>query len=363
MIRSSYSSKQKSGFTGDDINYSATSLMIGQIKRVIPIDDDDNVSRSHVEYEVEFISDRGGKVVNRARSMTQLFSTNDYEEIILDPNEFAFEGEPLEEATQAFFKNGTQVIVLGMYGKVSDLVILGAVPHSRVSDKPEELKYSPAIKEDGTRYKREFRGYVTEIDKEGAITNTYLGSRTPEGVFERPETHPTVQKIDNTGSYKIYDNEKQIIHLDRVAKKITLLQNAETIKLEEGKFTSEDEGDFQNKIEMDKETQTITVTTQGGATVKVDGKNGEINIKDNGEGTLKIKDNKVGLGIPSAEVVTELSNFLQEMISHMEDLQIETHLGNLGYPTDVPINASSYASTAGALQAIKSLIDSIKGGV
>lgn len=107
----------------------------------------------------------------------------------------------------------------------------------------------------------------------------------------------------------------------------------------------------------------ITDTENVGVQVDADGKNELFQAKTKTGATLKLSKGKVGLGTSSAEVVTEFSNTLQQLISHMQDLQIETHLGNLGYPTDVPVNASNYSATASALQAIKNLIDSIKGGV
>lgn len=396
-----FKSSGKLGY--EDILYKNSTLKLGQVKEIIYADDERNNSKGkYVEYDVLVYDDKGGKVVQRARQLSLLFNSNDFQEIILEDNKIAFEDGKLDTVTPLSKLNGTLVLLLYLNQKINDPIIIGAIPHPRVHEEASKVSFAPAQKSEGITYKSEFRGLQTKINNDGEFELTYLGNRDLEGNFEREDTHPTSVKINNTGKLSIFDKEKNSIAIDRSNKTITLKQTAGTISNNNGEFESPDLGDIVNKVEMDKTAKKITtivgtdaitevkdgnsekvtlnfksglqvsidgagdnvtITTAGGAELLVDGSTGSIEAKDNGLGRLKISNGQVGLGTPTAELVTEFGKLLDALLGLTLDLQIETHIGNLGYPSSPPLNSTNYSNINTTITAIRALITTINGGV
>ncbi|MEM4379060.1 MAG: hypothetical protein QXL01_00035 [Thermoplasmatales archaeon] len=80
-------------------------------------------------------------------------------------------------------------------------------------------------------------------------------------------------------------------------------------------------------------------------------------------GVLKLADGKVGLGGPTAELLDLVDQLLQQLDTLITQMQLETHTGNLGYPTSPPLNAAAYAAVQTAISVIKTLLGTIKGGI
>ena len=99
-----------------------------------------------------------------------------------------------------------------------------------------------------------------------------------------------------------------------------------------------------------------TLNSVSGEFIPDDSENVEITIADNqiklstqAGMILNLKDNKVAVGTSSVELLDTLSQLVGAMVT-------ETHLGNLGYSTSPPQNASTYTQ-------LKAKIDQIKGTV
>jgi hypothetical protein len=107
----------------------------------------------------------------------------------------------------------------------------------------------------------------------------------------------------------------------------------------------------------------VRIQTAGGSHVLVDGSSGTIELKDNGTGKLKITGDKIALGASSAELLQQISDALQELITLFGTVATHTHVSNLGYPSAPPDTAGDWSSASGALSAIKSLVDGIKGSL
>ena len=105
-------------------------------------------------------------------------------------------------------------------------------------------------------------------------------------------------------------------------------------------------GDHKEKIAGDWEIQLA-----GTATVKASG------------ATLKLGKGKVGLGGVTAELLDLFNQTLTQLISTLTDIQAETHVGNLGFPTSPPVNTAAFASLQASVTQIQTLLGTIKGGI
>ena len=107
-----------------------------------------------------------------------------------------------------------------------------------------------------------------------------------------------------------------------------------------------------NKIELDYKDNIVNINSVG-----------EVNITASGGAKGKFNQGKIAFGTSSVELLEQLSQTLQSLITLTASMQTETHLGNLGYPTTVPENASNYATAESELINLKGLVDSIKGNL
>lgn len=288
--------KLKKQDTGKDIKDQGMRTVIGQVAKVHFVDDSTNVSKKFVEYDVVVRDESGGQTtLKNVRQESQLGGGNDYEETILEPSDVAYAGK-LDASNLFANKNGTIVYVSFRDGSLDKPYIEGAVIHP---------KRVGAKRADGIRKLGEFRGVEWNINSDGELTITYRGNRKPNGELVRPNSGPTVIKIDKNGVF--------------------------------------------------------TVKTKGGASAEVNGATGLIHLKDNGTGALKIQGDKVALGASSAELLQQVSDQLQKHITMANAEATHTHLGNLGYPTAAPSTQSDWTTLASDLTAIKALVDGIKG--
>jgi hypothetical protein len=85
-------------------------------------------------------------------------------------------------------------------------------------------------------------------------------------------------------------------------------------------------------------------------------------LKTKGTAELNLKAGKVALGASGVELLQKISDSLDKLITWANTVgAIHTHIGNLGYPTAPPDQASGYTQLGSDLSTIKSAIDGIKG--
>jgi len=80
-------------------------------------------------------------------------------------------------------------------------------------------------------------------------------------------------------------------------------------------------------------------------------------------GKLKLGKGKVGIGGPAAELVDQVIQLLTQLDLWITQTQVSVHIGNLGYPTAPPTEATAYIPIQAQIGVIKGLLTSIKGGV
>lgn len=330
-IVNSYFHVKKSD-TGADVKNQGMRTVLGQVDKIHYIDDQTNVSKKFVEYDVIIRDERGGQsTLKNVRHESTLGGTNDYDETVLEANEVAFSGK-LEAGNLFSNKNGTLVYVSFRDGSFDKPYIEGTVMH------PKKLG---AKRSEGIRKLGEFRGVEWNINAKGELIITYRGNRSADGKLIRPATGPTVIKIDEQGVFTITDNEDQKVEVNRTNRTISF-SNGVTVT-------------------VDGANDKFTVQTSAGAKAIVDGSNDTVHLTDNGTGALKISGEKVALGASSAELLQQISDQLQELITLFTTVANHTHIGNLGYPTSVPDTQAAWQTAASNLTSIKGLVDGIKG--
>lgn len=302
--------------TGKDQQAKGTKIVQGQIKRVHYVDDRTNKSKQFVEYDIIIRESSGNSsTYQNVPYMGDISSGNDSSETVLEPSDFAYQGK-LDDTNVPKNKNGTLVYVAFLDGNLDKPFILGGSLHFR---------QSPATRADGIRKKGEFRGLQWEINNLGELTITYNGNRKPDGTLERSDTGPTQIKVDKDGVFTLTDNQGQ-------------------------------------KIEMNRTTKTITLSN--GTTVTFDGTGDKIRLEAAGGGTLDLTDGKVALGTSAVEVLDKLSTAIDLVSQWAQNIgATHDHLGNLGYPTAPPTQASDYTQLGTDLDSEKSDVDSIKGSI
>ena len=318
--------------TGDTVNELGLKFLSGQVEKVYFTDDQANVSKKYVEYDVSIRDAHGGQSVYRnVRQLSSYFGFNNYEETILEPNNAALSGK-LDTSNYFLNKNGTIVVLAFLNGSQDQPIIIGSTPHLRVKG---------AIRAEGIHKKGEFNGIQYEVNKDGEFSLTYVGVKKPNGTSITKDTGPTKIKISKTGAFELTDNVGQSFKVDRANK---------TIKFSNG-----------TSVLFDGKNDFISLVTAKGTNVQVDGKNDDIIVKTAGSAELHLNAAKVALGASGVELLDKVSAALQALINLTQSMSTETHLANLGYPTGAPINQADYITAKNAFTTLKSAIDSIKG--
>jgi hypothetical protein len=193
-----------------------------------------------------------------------------------------------------------------------------------------------------------------------------------KGLDEAPEL-PEYFKRDIPSNRGIYTPNGHSIELDDG---IATVSNAPV----DNNFTTENRGirittKAGNKIHISEDTenqkQFIVLEDVNGNKIELDYKDnivninsmGEVNIIASGGAKGKFNQGKVAFGTSSVELLEQLSQTLQTLITLTSSMQTETHTGNLGYPTAPPDNAGDYAAAESSLSNLKGLVDSIKGNL
>lgn len=280
----------------------ASYFLEGQIIQIHYVDDKTNRSKSRVEYDVQARkADGSSSTYKNVVSLGDMQSTNDFRETVLEANEHAFQKE-LSKSNIPINMNGTRVVIAFLDGNLDKPIIVGGLGHERVPG---------AKKEDGIRKVSEYRGIRQEINKDGEYIFTYKSPNKPDGEATRPDTAPTVFKVDKEGNFIFAQEDPEggtelnFLKYDRTNQKkeesvgkdlaISTIQDgaaeSTTVSYKSGLKITEDGAGDKVSIEMaggmsaiyDGTADTITFTTAGGATVTIDGAG---NIKLDAGGTI-----------------------------------------------------------------------------
>lgn len=282
--------------SGDDIYDQGLRLVVGQVEKIYYVDDQANISKKYVEYDVSVRDAKAGQsVLRNVRKVDLLGGANDQDEMILEPNQFASKGK-LETSNFFINKNGTAVLVAFLDGSKDKPVILAAFQHP---------KQTGAKKADGVRRKGEFRGIQWEINKDGELIITQIGARTPDGKIPSKDKVLTVLKFDKAGNVTLTDKANDQIKLDNENTKVIIQSDTKGTKLEldgkNDKITTSNANGL--KTEMDGQADKMTTTTSGGLKVEVDGQGDKVTITTSGGTKVTIDgSNKIDLEAGSTKI-------------------------------------------------------------
>lgn len=328
---------------GDTIYSQGAVMIVGQIDKIHFIDDASNISKKFVEYDVNVRDEKGGQIVIRnARCMAMLSSTNDFDETVLEANEYAFSGK-LEPANFFINKNGTTVILACLNGSKDKPFIIGTLQH------PKKLG---AKRADGVRKIGEFRGVAWNINKDGELIINQRGARSADGKLKSTVVD-TEFKLDKNGNVSLSDQESNKIYLDRENRKIVISQkdtNQIVMERDTPKI-SVIVGTGGLKVEIDGAGDKATFTTAGGPKVTIDGAgnikldaNGTLIDIDGNSGKISLTGNLVDVGAGASALAVLGPQLLAWLSSHI-------HIGDGGpapgmtSPPVVPPPASLLSTT------------------
>jgi len=197
--------------------FSNVALRVGKIVKIYYPKDSNNISKKFIEYDVRAAQSKSGSganlIVYRNCRLNNVFgASNNFLTHTLHPS-------VLEKGV---YKKGANVIFMCIDGIVSTgCIILGAV------ESENQLKIYD--EQDGQFYDFNFNGINYNINKDGEWTVTFNSVIDPDGKKANEAASGTQIKIDKEGRVKISDNEGQYWEIDRVAKKSTWTDGAESI--------------------------------------------------------------------------------------------------------------------------------------
>lgn len=319
----------------------------GQITRTYFIDDDRNVSKKYVEYDVLVVADKGTMAeLKNVRAMVGLSGLNDYEYKILEDNQVALKGK-LDASNPPQNMNGTWVIVGFLNGNYFQPYIKGSFDHPGLA--------GSATKEKGIHRFKTFRGFNETLNKDGELILGFSGTKNPEGKPTDEKAVPVTFKIGKTDKIEVEGGHSLILFAGGL--KLTMKDGTSlVINSEDSSFSLlQKDG---HKVEVtasgikaqDKDGANVEITGGGikvldadGASVEVTG--GNVTAKDSSGGTLKLSGGKVGLGGSSAELVDIVSQLLTKLST--------TTAPGFGAPI----------STVADFAALQAQVDAIKGGI
>lgn len=297
---SSYFDVKTSAPSGKDVYKQGSNSMLGQVEKVHFVDESSNQSKKFVEYDVSVRDAYGGQSIYRniRAGVSTASGFNDFEEIILEPNEVALSGK-LDPSNFFQNKNGAMVVVSFLNGSLDKPYISNTVDHP---------KKEGAKKADGIRWLKEFRGIHWEVNKNGELILSYNSEKTPDGKPTRPETAGTTFKMDKDGDLLIFNKDGQRVTVSRKDKKITLTDGSTTMI-------------------MDNASDKISFTTAGGVSGEIDGASNKITLTagsskiiiDGSSGKIQLDGNLVDVGTAASALAVLGPQLIAWLTTHIHN--------------------------------------------
>jgi hypothetical protein len=211
-----------SGFSSNG-SMTNTMLRVGEVQAIYYPEDEENVSRKFVEYDVWVQHRANGTAVTKEYrhviAIDHFGSVADYSFSTYRVKKTAAnegDGKSLEPGL------GAKVILLCINGETNNAVILGAI---------RDVGSTKDKKEDGHHHHTVFNGIDLQINKDGELTLTYGGATGLDGKpapSTDQEAAGTVVKISKDGNLLISDGKgENKVFVDRVTGKVQALAKEE----------------------------------------------------------------------------------------------------------------------------------------
>lgn len=303
-------------------SYRDTRLKAGIIVKSYAADDDANQNGLCTEYDVvtfeQFENKGSTSTLYRNCLSTQGFGgVADFLEFTLRPKTIQ-----TNKGSPTFGDQDGAVVLIECLDGIGDkAVVTGCLIH------PDR---DTTITSTDPQLAGEYNGVNVEIENDGSCSLTFKGSTDSLGIPTDPSQGGTKIQITSDGSYE-------------VSNLTTSFEMAKT------------SGDITTKTSIGDINTTTTLGDIATSAIA-----GAMTLKAS-LAELKLDKGKVALGGPTAELLDLFNQTLTQLITLTTSMSIETHLGNLGYPTSVPINAASYLAVMQSLTLIQVLLATIKG--
>lgn len=349
----SYQSSNTPTYNKPGISRNDYALYRCMITKVIYVDDPSNISKNSQNPEVLYDAvilggQEEGNTLSNCRLASWLGGNSNYSETILVPTSKDLSNVRLSQ------HDGDVVYIEFNQGHDGYPVIISMA--KGLSNKVA------ATRADGPRVLEEYNGLIRNINNKGELITTMKSGQTKDGRFVSEnsflvkEEWLSTEKVDLSfrNGLKISHDGKNDVSTTTYKNGLSLIQNGK-----DDKTTVVFKGGL--SVTTNGKDDVYTLVTKEGASIKIDGKNDVIQLKDKGTGALKITGEKVAIGASSAELLEQISQSLQQIITFANSEANHVHLGNLGYPTAVPTTTANWTALGSALTAIKGLVDGIKG--
>jgi len=187
-------------------------LKIGTVTKIFFPDDDGNIRKNRIEYDVKVGERDGRKGFNI--SVYKNCVCSDIFGGIADSLEWTYRQSDDGDNPNALYQTGSKVLILCLNGDTNGGVIVGGIRHIR------RKKVSNRAR--GHFLEFEFNGINIEVNQDGELILTYKSKTDLQGLPQDPATGGSFIKIDKTGSIEANDLKGTRIRIDKATSDITI---------------------------------------------------------------------------------------------------------------------------------------------
>lgn len=252
-------------------------LRLGVVTEIYDIEDDGNVSKLVPEYDVMTIEDDNTANYKNCMSIDSFGGVADYFVKKLRKPKNA---KKVKESGSLKKQNGSIVLLLCVDGTSDQGIILASIAHP-------DRKTGKLTKALGHHMEGEFNGLNYKVDKDGALSILFKSATDNDGKPADSKAGGSTWKIEKDGSILFSDGNKESIRLDKTAKTVTIVAEADI------SATSDANVNITAKKNINAKSTAEMLLDAGGSFTAKSG--GAFNITSEGPLSLKAPDMKVAV--------------------------------------------------------------------
>lgn len=296
QIPSMFKSMQPNDAVAQRMN--SVSLKEGVVTAVLYPDQEENLSKRDIEYNVAVVEYSYGAGANlqeyrNCRICDMFGTTNNYVNYTLQPSTDNIDSVGGQKKKDVF-KDGARCIILCLGGvnQAGYAVIIGGLKHGG-----GKIYNS----QDGQFYDFNFNGIQQLINDDGELIINFNSPIDQEGNKSNEKASGTQIKIDKDGRITLLDNEKQTIKIDREAKTIEVSNGGDSIVIDKSAKSISLKSSGETKIDAGKDLNAkaagaAKIESAGAMMLKSGGQlqqesTGTMNIKSGGQWRLQASGN------------------------------------------------------------------------
>lgn len=204
--------EERGTFNHDFKNFS---LKTGVILKAIDIEDENNVSKTAVEYDVSIYEqdeDRGvtQTIYKNCTFIDSFGGIADFMEV----RRRTPENQEFKSDLNVDRYNGSMVLLLCIDGVSEKGIIIGAISHPK--------RTTTLTKDAGMHLEGEFNGLNWQVNKDGELTVTFKSASDNDGQYEDEEAGGTFAKLEKDGSIELSDAKTESIRIDKTNETIDI---------------------------------------------------------------------------------------------------------------------------------------------